>query len=644
MTVFWQDDFEGTGPNLGGGDREATGHPNTDDGTPPDANNNGNYFFRTTVTQDVNSGQQTNFSNIQGANYWRAEDVEDAGADNLGDFLNWTGIDISGQSNLSFLGLFGAGVGNQAGQGNVTYENGDAFRVEYQVDSGNWQTGIQFVGTGVANDPLFLDENRNGVRDGGENTSISAALAEFTFNIAETGNTLNLRYHYDMYGSGSSGASEETAIDNFRLDGTAASATYSIAVNPAEGNEDGPTVFTYTITRTETTGAATVDVGFSGTGTLGSDYSVSGLNVSNQASFADGAATATFSVTSVRDATPEPDETVIATLSNPSSGMVSGPNGSATATILNDDPANFSIAVAPASGDEGSTTFTYTVTRDAAGGAETVDVDFGGTSDRAGYTVNGLNPNGQLEFANGALTATFTVTPVNDANPEPDETVIATISNPSDGSAVTTASATATIVNDDNGARFVFWQDNFEGTGPNLGGGDRDAPAHASRDNGTGPSQPDDVGDYFFRTNQANPVPSVGLDETFTGFEGDFLWRLEDPEDSAGQTGNLQLGILNWTGIDITGQSDISFSGLFGGRTFDTANFNYETTDFLTLSAQVDGGGFADLLSFRGTGVQNAEMAQDSDLNGVINGNDNGNTLSPLTRQGHWPHHSPGAL
>ncbi|MEM1271811.1 MAG: hypothetical protein AAGI08_17310, partial [Bacteroidota bacterium] len=47
-------------------------------------------------------------------------------------------------------------------------------------------------------------------------------------------------------------------------------------------------------------------------------------------------------------------------------------------------------------------------------------------------------------------------------------------------------------------AQTVFWQDNFDGTGPNLGGGDRDAPNHVDRDNGTGPGICG-TGDYFFR-------------------------------------------------------------------------------------------------------------------------------------------------
>src|SRR5690606_37099659 len=52
---------------------------------------------------------------------------------------------------------------------------------------------------------------------------------------------------------------------------------------------------------------------------------------------------------------------------------------------------------------------------------------------------------GQLSFAAGETMASFTVTPIDDALVEGDESVIATISSPSDGGTIATASATATI-------------------------------------------------------------------------------------------------------------------------------------------------------------------------------------------------------
>jgi len=170
-----------------------------------------------------------------------------------------------------------------------------------------------------------------------------------------------------------------------------------------------------------------------------------------------------------------------------------------------------------------------------------------------------------------------------------------------------------------------IWIDDFEGTDPSSG--DRSATAHADQDNGSGPALGGN-GDYFFRTNLASDAGN-GLQEVFSGFNGSFYWRGEDVEDSAGGV-NPALGFINWTGIDITGDTGLTFSGLFGARTFDGSNFTFETGDFITVRASIDGGAFVDILSFRGTGVGNAQMAQDSNLDGVINGSDNGVLLSDV--------------
>ena len=170
-----------------------------------------------------------------------------------------------------------------------------------------------------------------------------------------------------------------------------------------------------------------------------------------------------------------------------------------------------------------------------------------------------------------------------------------------------------------------IWIDDFETADPSSG--DRSASAHADTDNGSGPAL-GGTGDYFFRTMQASADTSTGLNVSFTGFNGSYLWRGEDVEDSAGGGANPALGFINWTGIDIAGDTDLSFSGLFGAREFTGANFTFETSDFITVRFAIDGGGFTDGLSFRGTGVANAQMAQDSNLDGVIDGSDNGMLLS----------------
>ena len=118
----------------------------------------------------------------------------------------------------------------------------------------------------------------------------------------------------------------------------------------------------------------------------------------------------------------------------------------------------YAIAVAPTTGAEGTatgsgSTFTYTVTRTGdTSQAGSVAVALSGTATVPGQTgadyATSLQ-NGMVTFAANATTATFTVTTTPDALFEGDETVVATLGAITGGGSLGTASATATITNDD---------------------------------------------------------------------------------------------------------------------------------------------------------------------------------------------------
>ena len=124
-----------------------------------------------------------------------------------------------------------------------------------------------------------------------------------------------------------------------------------------------------------------------------------------------------------------------------------------------------------------------------------------------------------------------------------------------------------------------FWSDDFEGNEPSQG--DRDAPNHSDRDNGTVFA----TGDYFVRTSDAVNIAN-GFNETFTGVEGSSFWRGEDLENANGGT---NPDVINWTGIDISGRSELLFSGLFAA---DDGGDQFEAVDFLRVEARVDAGEF----------------------------------------------------
>lgn len=87
-----------------------------------------------------------------------------------------------------------------------------------------------------------------------------------------------------------------------------------------------------------------------GTATEGTDYTLDPGSVTIPA----GSLTATFAINVIDDDVVEPSETIITTLSNPSTGVYIGTQNSYTYTILNDDTVYAAFSSATASGPEGN--------------------------------------------------------------------------------------------------------------------------------------------------------------------------------------------------------------------------------------------------------------------------------------------------
>lgn len=106
--------------------------------------------------------------------------------------------------------------------------------------------------------------------------------------------------------------------------------------------------------------------------------------------------------------------------------------------------------VSAAEGDAGTTTFTFTITRDGgSAGAATVDYTLGfGTTD-ASDLVAGTALAGSVSFADGQTSTTITVEVVGDTDVEGDEDFTISLSNPTGGVAIADGVATGTITNDD---------------------------------------------------------------------------------------------------------------------------------------------------------------------------------------------------
>ncbi|WP_272481214.1 beta strand repeat-containing protein, partial [Microcystis aeruginosa] len=238
----------------------------------------------------------------------------------------------------------------------------------------------------------------------------------------------------------------------------------SVAATDANATETANGIGVFTLTRTlpdsgRLAPALTVRYTLSGSAINGTDYN----QLSGIATFGANSATTTINVVPVNDTESEGDETVILNISSASryntldsgkyydyyTGISISPNN--TITIIDDDPANITLAVSPTNvTEDGTNNLIYTFTRTAAT-TSTLTVNYGitGTADSTDYTGATPGTGKTITFAAGSSTATLTIDPTADTKVEPDETVILTLASGTGYTIGTTTPVTGTITNDD---------------------------------------------------------------------------------------------------------------------------------------------------------------------------------------------------
>ena len=222
--------------------------------------------------------------------------------------------------------------------------------------------------------------------------------------------------------------------------------TVTISATDPNASEAGPDTGIFAVTRSgSTSGALTVNYTVSGTAGAGSDYTA----LAGSVTLASGAASATITVTPIDDMAVEGNETVIVTLSNNAAYAIGGPN-SATVTIADNDGSLPTVTVSatdPNASEAGPDAGIFTVTRSGStSGALTVNYTVSGTASAGGdYTALA----GSVNLASGAASATITVTPIDDATVEGNETVTVTLSSNAAYTVGSPGSATVTIADND---------------------------------------------------------------------------------------------------------------------------------------------------------------------------------------------------
>ena len=216
------------------------------------------------------------------------------------------------------------------------------------------------------------------------------------------------------------------------------------------GEGDGATTITVTAavdgaTRFGAATTVTVSVAGSGTTTAVDFAAVTDFDIEIAAGAASN--TGTFTLTPTDDTTDETDETI--TVSGASGSLTVNP---ATITLTDDDGAPTLSIDSPsvAEGDSGSKDLTFTVTLSPASGREVTVAWAEGTG---GTATSGTDytaiTGGTLTFAAGTTSQTFNVSVTGDALDESNETVVVSLSSPTNAAVSNTAgTGTGTITDD----------------------------------------------------------------------------------------------------------------------------------------------------------------------------------------------------
>ncbi|MCO6173928.1 hypothetical protein NHF50_02610, partial [Flavobacterium sp. NRK F10] len=208
QTQFWSDTFEDTGAPSSGSRTPSIAEFSC--GGPP-----ATAYFRRAGLADIDL-QSGTYSNIEGSKFWAAEDIDKGptctnSSISANQQVTWSGIDISGKTNLSFKGLFADNDFNGGYQGSSFGASQDFMAVEYRIDGGSWNRIIAIYANSTTSSSTFsVDTDGDLIGDG---TALSYAFTELTANISGTGTTLDLRFNCFVNAS----TAQEIAIDNFRL-------------------------------------------------------------------------------------------------------------------------------------------------------------------------------------------------------------------------------------------------------------------------------------------------------------------------------------------------------------------------------------------------------------------------------------------
>ena len=307
----------------------------------------------------------------------------------------------------------------------------------------------------------------------GGTLTFPAGATSQSFDVSVTGDVLDESHETLRVSlSDPTNATLSTATGTGTITDDDGAPTITLAVDDDDvGESDGATTITVTAAVDGTTRfaeARTVRVGVSGSGTAGAvDFApVSGFDISITAGAASGAGT--FVLRPTDNAVDETDETV----------TVSGISGSLTVNsgtiTLTDDDAAPTLSINSPSvteGDSGSATLAFTVTLSAASGRQvTVSYADATTGTATSGTDYAAITGGTLTFPAGATSQSFDVSVTGDVLDESIETILVSLSDPTNAVVSTVAgTGTGTITDDDAAPSSIILTVDDDGVGEGDG-------------------------------------------------------------------------------------------------------------------------------------------------------------------------------
>ncbi len=230
--------------------------------------------------------------------------------------------------------------------------------------------------------------------------------------------------------------------------GASASSTVAITATDAIGSENAGDTLTFTLTRSgDVSAVLSVNIGYAGAASA-ADFA----SLPTSITFAAGSSTATLTLTPVDDVSYEGTEDVIVKLAPGAGYQVNAAGAEATGSVFDNDAppgGTLSFSAPTYSALENGGAFLVSVVRTGgtAGVASVKVTATPGTASTADFTA----PPATLTWADGESGAkTFTVTPLDDATYEGDETLTLALASPTGQSGLgSPAVATMTIVDND---------------------------------------------------------------------------------------------------------------------------------------------------------------------------------------------------